>query len=165
MTLDIKRTLKSQYLASLEMMKRAVEACPDSQWEGSDHQNAFWNIAYHALVYTHFYLHASEDAFVPWEKYEDRFRLLGQTDEDLEAYEPYSKAEILEFLQFVGEQVDGLVESLELDSESGFSWLPFDKMELQIYNIRHLQQHTGELCERLGRDGTIEIGWVGTKPH
>jgi len=27
---------------------------------------------------------------------------------------------------------------------SGFDWLPFDKLELQFYNIRHIMQHTGE---------------------
>ena len=56
------------------------------------------------------------------------------------------------------------VDSLDLEAESGFYWLPFDKLELQIYNIRHIQQHTGELCERLGARGDIEVGWVGTKP-
>jgi hypothetical protein len=38
------------------------------------------------------------------------------------------------------------------------------KLELQFYTIRHLQQHTGELCERLGTEAGIEIGWVGMRP-
>lgn len=50
-----------------------------------------------------------------------------------------------------------------LHAESGFYWLPFDKLELQFYNIRHIQQHTGEHCERLGAYGEIEVGWVGMK--
>jgi hypothetical protein len=53
---------------------------------------------------------------------------------------------------------------LDLEAESGFNWLPFDKLELQIYNIRHIQQHTGELYERLGTSGSIELSWVGMKP-
>ena len=56
------------------------------------------------------------------------------------------------------------VTSLDLEAESGFHWLPFDKLELQIYNIRHIQQHTGELYERLGTAGGVELGWVGMKP-
>jgi hypothetical protein len=47
-----------------------------------------------------------------------------------------------------------------MDKESGFSWLPFDKLELQFYNIRHLQHHVGELSDSLGRVG-VEIDWVG----
>jgi hypothetical protein len=55
------------------------------------------------------------------------------------------------------------VESLELEGESGFDWLPFNKLEVQIYNIRHLQQHAGELCERLGEGEGIEVDWIGMK--
>ncbi len=44
--------------------------------------------------------------------------------------------------------------------ESGFFWLPFGKLELQFYNIRHLQHHTGELFERLGAVG-VTLDWVG----
>jgi len=52
------------------------------------------------------------------------------------------------------------VAAMDLQAESGFHWLPFNKLELQVYNIRHLQQHTGELCERLGAHGEIEVAWV-----
>jgi hypothetical protein len=51
-----------------------------------------------------------------------------------------------------------------MDGPSGFYWIPMNKLELQFYNIRHLQHHTGELCERLGKTGAVEIGWIGTKP-
>jgi len=56
------------------------------------------------------------------------------------------------------------VNRMDLEAESGFHWLPFDKLELQFYNIRHVQQHTGELSERLGAKGEIEVRWVGKKP-
>ena len=48
---------------------------------------------------------------------------------------------------------------LEL-GDSGFNWLPFGKLELQLYNIRHIQQHTGELSQRLGDHG-IDVPWIG----
>jgi hypothetical protein len=52
---------------------------------------------------------------------------------------------------------------LDPEAESGFYWLPMNKLELQIYNIRHLQQHTGELMERLGSRAGVEVDWVGMK--
>ena len=58
----------------------------------------------------------------------------------------------------------GHVDALDLESKSGFDWLPINKLELQFYNIRHIQQHTGELCERLGVVEDIDVGWVGMKP-
>jgi hypothetical protein len=68
-------------------------------------------------------------------------------------------------LSFVQEQVTKCVPQLSLDDDSGFYWLPFNKLELQIYTIRHIQQHAGELMERLGVLAGIEINWVGTKPN
>jgi hypothetical protein len=50
---------------------------------------------------------------------------------------------------------------VDLEAASGFFWLPFDKLELQFYTIRHIQQHTGELMERLGTRANVEIDWVG----
>ncbi|KPV49022.1 hypothetical protein SE17_34945, partial [Kouleothrix aurantiaca] len=58
---------------------------------------------------------------------------------------------------FVRQQVPALA----LDAPSGFSWLPLTKFELQIYSIRHIQQHAGELMERLG-PGATGLDWVGT---
>jgi hypothetical protein len=55
------------------------------------------------------------------------------------------------------------VPQLDLAAESGFYWLPFDKAELQIYNIRHLQQDAGELMERLGSRAGLDVEWVGMK--
>jgi hypothetical protein len=55
------------------------------------------------------------------------------------------------------------VQKMDLEANSGFDWLPFNKLELQLDHIRHIQQHTGELCERLGAHGDVEVGWVGMK--
>jgi hypothetical protein len=34
-------------------------------------------------------------------------------------------------------------------------------LELQIYTIRHIMQHTGELLERLSARSDAQIDWVG----
>ena len=78
---------------------------------------------------------------------------------------PYSKEEILEYHEMCGAQVEEQVALLDLDGPSGFHWLPFSKLELQFHNIRHLQQHIGELCERLGARGDIKVDWVGQDPR
>jgi hypothetical protein len=72
---------------------------------------------------------------------------------------------VLEFLDYLSERVDGLVDALDLEAESGFYWLPFNKLELQFYNIRHLMLHTGELAERLWAVAGEETRWVGRRPE
>ncbi|MBP6805989.1 MAG: hypothetical protein KA362_17895, partial [Chloroflexi bacterium] len=70
----------------------------------------------------------------------------------------------LEYLAFCQQQVETVMGTLNFADESGFYWLPFTKLELQFYNIRHLMQHTGELYERLWARSKIELSWVGQKP-
>ena len=158
--METKQILKSQYRASLAMLKQAIEKCPEQMWTDVTYKNPFWRVAYHALIYTHFYLHPTEADFTPWAKHIDGY----QGFEPLaEGQKPYTKDEILKYLNLCLGQLDGLVEALDLYADSGFDWLPFNKLELQFYNIRHIMQHTGELCERLGSHGEIEVAWVGKK--
>jgi hypothetical protein len=162
--MDLKKTIKSQYHASLEMMKQVIDKCPDSLWVSTNTKNQFWCIVFHALFYTHLYLQPMEADFVRWTKYKDGSQFLGRQPWPPHA-EPkfdrsYTKAELLEYLELCHAEVDVKVSILDLASASGFDWLPFDKAELQLYNIRHLQQHIGELSERLGSQG-IELDWIG----
>ena len=76
---------------------------------------------------------------------------------------PLFPKDILAYHRLCCEQVEEQVTAVDLEAESGFHWLPFDKLELQFYNIRHIQQHTGELYERLGAAGGPELRWVGMK--
>jgi len=152
-----KPVIKSQYKAALTMLRQAIEKCPEALWTDSSYSNPYWRLAYHTLIYTHFYLSPSEDDFTPWDKHQQDLQLLGQ---EIPGARVYSQAELLDYLALVLQQVEEKVTALDLEAESGFHWLPFNKLELQFYNIRHVQQHTGELCERLGAHGEVEVGWV-----
>ena len=162
--MKIKNTIKSQYYGALEMLKQAIVNCPDSQWQNPAFKNQFWQTAYHVLFYTHLYLHPTEQDFVPWEKHNDAYTSLKAVKSNEPAGDAYSKKDILAYLGLCLELMPGQVDALDLGGETGFHWLPFDKLELQLYNIRHVQQHTGELYERLGAAGEVELFWVGMKP-
>lgn len=166
--MPIKEAIKSQYHATLAMLAQAVEKCPPPLWADPGFKNQFWRLAYHALFYTHLYLHPTEADFSPWEKGREQTHFMGKLPwpphDKPQAGEPYSQAEILEYLALLRQQIDETVDKLNLDGPSGFDWIPLNKLELQFYNIRHLQHHTGELCERLGEAAGVEVGWVGQRP-
>ena len=157
--------IRSQYLATLEMLNQAIQQCPEDLWVDTRFNNQFWQIAYHALFYTHLYLQPSEKNFIPRNMhYENAHRFSspepGSSNEG-KGDSSYPKEDILEFLDFCRNEVGEKVAKLDLEANSGFDWIPFNKQELQFYNIRHLQHHTGELCERLGTVAGIDIKWVG----
>ena len=62
---------------------------------------------------------------------------------------------------FVEKQVKERVPATNLEADSGFYWYPVNKLELQFINIRHIQQHAGELYECLGTRENAELDWVG----
>ncbi len=163
--MDYHSIIRSQYQATLGMLKQAIIKCPDALWDAADDKAKFWHIAYHALFYTHFYLQDSESAFTPWSKYRAEYHFMGQLPwpphRAPNIGEPYAKAELFEYVDFCQQQVDQRVPQLDFAAPSGFDWLPMSKFELQIYTIRHIQQHAGELMERLGSKANIEVDWIG----
>ena len=59
----LRTVLKSQYHASLAMLREAIERCPPEEWLSTKHKNAFWQVSYHALFFAHLYLQRDEAAF------------------------------------------------------------------------------------------------------
>ena len=144
------QVIQSQYLAALAMLKEVILKCPQSVWNDPNDKFKFWSKSYHTIFYVHFYLQNAEKDFVPWEKHHD-------PDGDI----PFTKDEVLEYLAFAEKQVLERVPVTNLEAESGFHWYPVNKLELQFINIRHIQQHAGELYECLGTRENAELGWVG----
>jgi hypothetical protein len=148
--MDIKQVIQSQYLAALAMLKQAIESCPLNVWDDPGDTFKFWSKSYHALFFAHLYVQQAEKDFVLWEKHHD-------PDGDV----PFTKDEVLEYMAFVERQVAERVPVTDLEADSGFHWYPVNKLEMHFINIRHIQQHTGELYECLGMREKAELGWVG----
>src|SRR5690242_11533301 len=56
----VRAVLKNQYHAALAMLREGVERCPAEEWSDTRHKNAFWQLAYHTLFFTHLYLQQNE---------------------------------------------------------------------------------------------------------
>ena len=148
--MNVKQVIQSQYQAALAMLKQAIEKCPESVWYDPNEKFRIWSKAYHTVFFAHLYLQKEEKDFVEWEKHHD-------PDGDL----PFTKEEVLEYLDFVVNRVAAWVSATDLEAESGFYWYPVNKLEMHFINIRHIQQHTGELYETLGTRENIELHWMG----
>jgi hypothetical protein len=147
--MNIKDVIQSQYLASLAMLKQVIKKCPLDVWDAPLDRDKFWFKAYHVLYYAHLYLKTKSKDFVHWKKHNPTPNC-----------NPFSKEEVLEYLAFVQQEVADNIPAMDLDASSGYQWLPSNKLELQLYNIRHIQQHTGELYERLSKHKNIRLSWV-----
>ena len=153
--METDKIIQSQYLAALEMLKQVIVKCPAALWNapGDKDNDKVWQKTYHTLFFAHLYLQDTEKDFTAWEKHHDPDTGIA-----------FLQDEVLEYLEFVKKHVRERVPALNLEAGSGFDWLSFNKLELQFYNIRHIQQHTGELYERLGTRENIKLDWVGKQP-
>ena len=165
--MDDREVIRSQYQAALEMLKQTIAKCPKSIWDDPNDTTKFWHIAYHALFFAHLYLQGSEKEFQPWDRHREEYQFLGPLPWPPHRLpqigDAFSKEDVLAYLAVCQQQVDEQTKKLDPQAESGFPWLPFSKLELQLYNIRHIQQHAGELMERLGARARIDIDWVAMK--
>jgi hypothetical protein len=161
---DIRASIVRQFHAPIKMLSNAIAECPEPLWL-SGSPNRIWHLAYHALFYTHFYLAPSEAEFVPWAKSRTGYNFLGEPPRQAGARtvvdSPYTRAELLEYACFCTAEAELQVTQVDLAAPSGFHWLPFDKLELQLYNIRHLQHHVGQFADRLRSQAGLGLAWVG----
>jgi hypothetical protein len=159
--------IKSQYKAALKMLYSAIEKCNDELWISSKYCHQFWWMVYHALYYADFYMIGSEDKFIPFKRHFKEFEGFNSLDpktikaENLpEGCLIYSRHEMLEYCEDIIKSVDEKVDLYDLNKISGFSWLPFSQMEVHIYNIRHIQHHTGQLIERIRENQDLPVAWI-----
>ena len=144
MELDhVRNSIRRQLQGALTMLRQCVEVCPAQVWTSGTPDRPFWRIAYHAAHYAHLYACRDLKAFVPWEKHYDG---VDELWDGPPALEPFSQADILEYIDWVHSNAGALLAEADLVSqETGFHWYPnMSKLDHLILNVRHAQGHVGQ---------------------
>lgn len=154
----VRPALKTQLHAALATLRERIVDCPDSLWTEGQFPRQYWRIAYHAIFYADLYSQNCLDDFKAWEKHSENAPSLFDDAEDLE---PYTKVDLLSYLDDLICRADSLIEGAEIDRlDSGFYWYDMPKLDHLILNLRHIMEHNGQLGERLLNAG-IDIHWHG----
>ena len=146
--MDIQNVVQTQYLAALKMLKEVIVKCPPSVWDARQDKDRFWYRAHHALYW------AERDLHVAW-GVTDRWSGRRRPDAGV----PSSKAELLDYLAFIQQQIDPTGPGSRSRSARRRT-IPAARLERVIAGIRHVQQHTGELYERLGSRKRVKLYWT-----
>lgn len=157
-----KMILTGQFEAALRMLHDCVRRCPPDHWEARIASLTIRQIAYHTLFFADLYLSPGEAGFTLRDLHHrggderaDTGPSAGLSKEETLAYAEICRKKALETLAAEGPG--------SLQRESGFSRLPFSRGELHLYNIRHIQHHTGQLSAYLRRVvEDSERWWVKT---
>jgi len=168
--MEVQSALKHQYHAALKTLRLVIERCPDELWDQREDERAapFWQVAYHTLFFTHFYLQQTRDKFKAWEKGRKGVESLGRRraadapGESPDSDAAYTREEILEYWRFCDEAIDTGVDRLDLSAaQCGFPWYKMPTLEHQLVNIRHIQHHAAALAMQLRNATGVSIEWVG----
>jgi hypothetical protein len=148
-----------QFGAAFDMLENAIWACPDDVWGERPGWQEFWYITFHALWWTDCYLSESCDAYVPPAPFtRDELDPAGVLPERV-----YGKDELLRFLADCRRKCRDQVAAMTAAEAAGptaFVRQASSRLELYLYNLRHLQHHVGQLNTILRQRTDSAPGWV-----
>jgi hypothetical protein len=165
--------LNRQFAAAIQMIRAAIEACPEQLWDDRADGSPFWHLAYHALFYADLYLSDDEKTFRAMDFHRDKTHFLpgdyGEYGGIVTTPEnAYRKDEMLDYadhcLRKCGEAFAKLSDKRALE-RCGFWWYELNVGEFLLNSLRHTQHHAGQLALLLRRRAGIGIEWLGTKDN
>ena len=165
----VKTALVNQFHASLFTLGQCVAACPPDLWFERVGDDPYWYVAYHALYFADYYLSANDAAFRPRDFHREDEELLGPPPWPSAAPPGREVAYTPEVLGgYVGHCRHKATDSIaaetaaSLAGPSGFPRRDVSRLEMHVYNVRHIQHHAAQLSLRLRWATGNGIDWRGT---
>jgi len=156
----VKTGIWQQFGAAIDTLEDAINLCPDQLWtavlwkDPEDVQyGQFWFVAYHTLFWIDLYLTGSADGFAPPAPF-----IRGALPE-----KPYTKDQIHTYLDHCRQKCQSTILMLTDEKASQrctFDWVEASFLEMQIYSMRHVQEHAAQLNLLLGQQGVSGEDWI-----
>lgn len=160
MAISWKDSVWRQYGAAIDMLDDAIGFCPEQLWatvvwkdDEDERYGQFWCVAFHTLCWLDIFLHGSEQDFAPPPPF---------SREDL-PQQPYTKEQILWYLADCRRRCQSTITALteeQAQRRCVFAWMEPSFLELQLYSMRHVQEHAAQLSLVLGHQGVAGFDWV-----
>jgi hypothetical protein len=158
-----------QFGAAIDSFGGTMRDCLDELWEEplwpdqpdqwvARGFSRFWYQCYHTLFWLDLYLTGAEEGFLP----PAPFDLV-----EMEAGEvlprTYTRAELLGYLEICRQRCQRTIAAMS-EEQAGricrFAWGDLTFAELQLYNLRHVQEHAAQLGMFLGKRAGQSARWV-----
>ena len=158
-----------QFGAAIDMFGTALRDCPDELWESNLWEDqpdqwmaagfsAFWYLGYHTLFWLDLYLTGAEEGFNPPAPFD-----LVEMDPGGNLPRTYTRTELLDYLDFCRRKCQTTILALSNEQANRvcrFAWGEVTFAELQLYNLRHVQEHGAQLHMFLGQQAGKTARWV-----
>jgi len=161
MKIDWRTSTWKQFGAAIDTLGDAIRLCPDHLWTvvlwkdlDDERYGQFWFVAYHALFWLDLFLTGTKEGFVPPSPFS---RALPE--------HPYTKDQILAYLGVCREKCQSMIEGLtdeKAQQRCVFEWMEPSYLELQMYSMRHVQEHAAQLSLVLGQHDVTGLDWIAS---
>jgi hypothetical protein len=160
------RGLTLQYSKCLKMIRETITRYDEEFWADAEaFESPAWQIVYHALYYANRYCSPTEGRIRQWPKRKDRLHRFAGTSSALPketiSASAYSKSDMLEFVEFVEQNVPHYLAAMRPQERCWPSWYDETQFEFQLNNLRHIQHHIGQANERQNNLEPFDYWWYG----
>ncbi len=159
-----------QFGAAIDALEDALRNCPDSLWESRLWEDqpdqwvapgfsTFWYLGYHTLFWLDLYLTGAEEGFAPPAPFDLVEMEAGETLPRV-----YTRDELLGYLELCRQRCRMAIEALSSEEAHRLCRFPWGEVtfaELQLYSLRHVQEHSAQLHMFLGQQARLSADWVG----
>jgi hypothetical protein len=166
----LRDTFLKNFTAAIDMFGDVIRLCPETMWQTNDR---FFYMAYHTAIFLDYYLTQPVNDFAPILPYHIAADMPKDAIDDVIANRRYTKTEMLEWLNAIGEKCKIVVsENQNWDKR----WITPDEIplhdlcppivekytivEILFYNFSHLQHHTGQLNLMLRDQADTAADWI-----
>jgi hypothetical protein len=169
MTIINNDMLWRQFGAAIDSFGNALHDCPDALWEAqlwpdqpdqwvAKGFSSFWYLCYHTLFWLDLYLTGAEEGFTPPEPFN-----LVEMEADEVLPRTYTRQELLGYLEICRRRCHVTIAAISGEQAQrlcSFGWGEVPYAELQLYNLRHVQEHAAQLHLFLGQQAGRSTSWV-----
>jgi hypothetical protein len=152
--------LSRQYMVAIDSLEGALRGCPDDLWAArlwpdepdqwvAAGFSSFWYVAYHTLFWLDLYLSGAEEGFVPPAPFDLVEMAAGEA-----LPRTYTRDELLGYLDHCRQRCRETIAALTPEAAArpcSFPWGELTYAELQLYNMRHVEEHAAQLHMFLGQ--------------
>jgi len=156
---NLTSVIYSQFGAALQMLGNTMNACPLKVWNQDED---FWYMSYHTLFFTDYYLSENPRNFHPPVPF-----TLSEMDPSGKMPErKYSLDELNNYLDHIWQRLEVFMSDFEssyLRSRFQDDYKDYSRLEIAIYNLRHIQHHVAQLNKLLRKHDIEPPKWVSQK--
>ena len=169
MTIIDHQMLWRQFGAAIDMLGDTLRDCPEDLWEKRLWQDqpdqwvasgfaTFWYLGYHTLFWLDLYLTGAEEGFAPPAPFD-----LVEMESGEALPRVYTREELRGYLEDCRRKCQETIVTMSTEQAQRLCRFPWGELpfaELQLYNLRHVQEHAAQLRMFLGQQSGKSTNWI-----